>query len=105
MKDELRQIIKELKEVLDEARIYVTNETMLDAILRIYNTNQINNQKKFKFFNVLDKTKEEIDNEKREEPATEKQINLIRRYKTIIPIGLTKREAMKIISKIKENER
>lgn len=120
MKEELTQTIKELKEVLDENKIYVTNETFLDAIIRLYNTNQINKQKQFypkpyqrnEFRN--DFTPSGTSNKPRvferqsaspltskDELPTEKQIYAIKKSGREIPAGLTRKEASEIIKKIK----
>jgi hypothetical protein len=99
MKAELKQIINELREVLDDSRIYVTNETFLDAVLRIYNTEQINKQKKFypksEFKNDFKKETSTLTS--KEESPTENQIKAMKRLNLTIPASSTKKEVWRIM--------
>jgi hypothetical protein len=119
MKDELNQIIKELKEVLKENLIYVTNETFLDAVLRIYNTEQINKQKKFYPKNEfrkefipsgtsnISKTLERQNNStltSKQEPPTKRQIEGCKRRGIIVPAGSSKQEVWRIMKEHKEKQ-
>jgi hypothetical protein len=116
MKEELNQTIDELNEVIKEKKLNILDKDLLDFALKLYITESINKQKQFypktypkNEFNIKKDfpfIKKDYANPltKSEEPATEKQINLIKRYGKVIPAGLTKRKAMKIISNLKENE-
>lgn len=99
MKQELKNIIKELRELINESNLHLTDSELMDYALRIYNTNEIN-----KFKNIqkpYTRPKDSINPiPKNEDEPTKSQIWKLKNLNITIPAGLTKNEASKLI---KEN--
>jgi len=121
MKEELKKIIDELKELIDDEGLNINDFELLDISVRILNTNQINNKPKFttnvyptkpivnEFKKsiistsqnpIIDKLVNESPFNSKEE-ATEKQIYYLKKMGKVIPAGMTKSEASMIIKKLK----
>jgi hypothetical protein len=109
MKTELKQIIKELSEVIEEEKLNITHSELMDFAIRILNSQSINKQK---FYPKQDYNKE-IKNEFKDYPKTntftskdelptERQIKAMKRLNLTIPAGATKKEVWKIMKEFKE---
>lgn len=86
---ELEQIIIDLQEVISNTNLNISDEFTLDCAVRILNSQSINN------------SKQTYNSKYKEEPATEKQVNMIKQLnKGVVPAGITKREAMKLIGEL-----
>ena len=111
MKEELKNIIKELKEVLKEEQIKISDFELMDFCLRVYLTNEINKNKKVTieetgkvFFGKKkeeSKLRNELEPTETDNLATPNQLAFLRKQKKEIPEGLTKREAYLLIKGIK----
>jgi hypothetical protein len=91
MGQELVKIIEELTETIDEMNLKVDDSTLFDCAIRILNTGKIQ-QNKEKNIGAINKQ------DKKQVLATEKQINLLKKWKVITPKDLTKQEASKVIN-------
>ena len=89
---ELVRIIEELTETIDEMNLKVDDSTLFDCAIRILNTGRIQQNKEKNIGAINNKQ------DKKKELATEKQINLLKKWKIIIPKDLTKQEASKVIN-------
>ena len=98
MKEELRLILKELNELLNETGLKITDAELIDFSLRIYNTNQIN--KKTFLKNELSPKERLL--ESNEIPATQNQIYALKKAGKTIPNNLSKKEAFNLIREIKK---
>jgi hypothetical protein len=105
MKTELIQIIKELKEVINDEKLQILDKDILDSALRIFLTNSINKQKQYSKSYSKPFIKNALENEKPrdEQLATKNQLWRLKKENIPIPLGLTKRKASELI-KQKQNE-
>lgn len=104
MKEELKKIIQELKEVTKDEKLNVLDKDLLEFSIRIMNTNVITiNKPKFdnKLKNELS-PKERLEPKDNEGPATKNQIYFLKKNNITIPEGLTKKEAFNLIKEIKK---
>jgi hypothetical protein len=103
MKDELIKIIDELKETISQEGLQILDKDLLEFSIRILNTNQINNKPKpFYPRNEFKSDSKTNPLTSQEQPATDKQKYLIQKFGKVIPAGLSKAEAMKIIQNLKQ---
>ena len=87
-KQKYQKIIETIQEIVGEVEMKVTDADILENATKIYNTEIINTQKQTK-------------SPYKEEPATEKQVKLIKRLnKDIVPAGITKKEASILIDEL-----
>lgn len=84
--EDLKNIIKEILSYRKELDFNPDDNIILDCATRIFNNPHIGNI------------------EYKEEQATEKQINLLKRLTKDIPEGLTKKEASKLIQELKDGK-
>jgi len=96
MKEELKQIIEELSEVIDEERLQILDRDLLDFALRLYNTQIINI--KFK----SNKLNNELKPSERDLKPTEAQIKACKKLRITIPKDSTKKDVWKLMNKKKE---
>lgn len=101
MKEELKQIISDIMDACESCVINVDDNTILENAVRIYNTQYIQEGKKenIKQMNSNPPIKPIT---RTEEPATEKQKELMKKLGITITAGLTKKEAWKKINEVKE---
>lgn len=107
MKTKLINIINDLKLVKKETEITVRDEIIFQEAIKIHLTNEIGNQKKAYPYKKPEYKPDKTNISpytKKEQPATEKQIYVIKKAGKEIPVGLTKKEATRIIGELK-NER
>lgn len=92
--ERLRKIINELIEIREIHSCNFSDDSLLENATKIYNTEVIskNQTQKNKF------------NPYKEEPATEKQKFRVKKIRGIVPAGLTKQEAFKIIKEDEEKK-
>lgn len=98
MKEELKQIIKELKNVLTDENLKISDFELMDLSLRVFITQSINKSKLLK--NELS-TKEYLE-QNNSEKATPNQKAFLRKQKILFKEDLTKKEAYQLIKKLKE---
>ena len=98
MKEELKEIIKEMKEVINDEKLNILDKDLLEFSIRIMNTNiiTIKNLKKLK--NELSPRKFR----KKGEIISNNQIYALKKAGLEIKEGLTKKEAYLLIKGIKE---
>jgi hypothetical protein len=109
MKQELIQIIKELREVIDEAKLNITHSEIMDFALKIYITESINKQKQYPKSNYV---KNEFKNTNpntnpltsKDEPATNSQIWKLKQLGITPNAGLTKRGASQLIKQAESKQ-
>lgn len=103
MKEELKEIIKEMKEVINDEKLNILDKDLLEFSIRIMNTNiiTINNSRKNLLKNELS-PKEYLENTGGNELATKNQIYALKKAGIEIKEGLTKKEAFLLIKNIKE---
>jgi hypothetical protein len=94
MKEELRLILKELSEVIEEEKLNITHSEIFDAALRIYLTQTINKNK-------TTPLKNELEPKEDDGLATPNQIYALKKAGKEIPKGLTRKEAWKILKELK----
>jgi len=107
MKNELKQIIQELKEVIKDENLNIIDRDILDFSLRLFNTNQINDSKKpfysgKQFANQDKKELNNLNNEKPKpdfEPPSQAQIKACKKIGIIIPNGASKLDVWKLMNK------
>jgi hypothetical protein len=97
MKTELKQIIKELSEVISEEKLNITHSELLDSAIRIYLTNTINKNKTTPLKNESPRDYLENTNGL----ATPQQIYVLKKAGKTIPDNLSKKEAYLLIKSIK----
>lgn len=104
MKEELKKIINELKEIVIEEKLNILDKDLLEFSIRIMNTNIITINKP-KFNNKLrneQSPREYLENAGGNELATKNQIYALKKAGKEIKEGLTKKEAFLLIKNIKE---
>ncbi len=103
MKEELKEIIKEMKEVINDEKLNILDKDLLEFSIRIMNTNiiTINNSRKNLLKNELS-PREYLENTGGNELATKNQIYALKKAGIEIKEGLTKKEAFLLIKNIKE---
>lgn len=101
MKQELKNIIKELKEIVIEEKLNILDKDLLEFSIRIMNTNIITINKPNKLKNEQS-PREYLENTGGNELATKNQISFLIKQGTPVPKGLTKKEAYLLIKGIKE---
>lgn len=103
MKEELKEIIKEMKEVINDEKLNILDKDLLEFSIRIMNTNiiTINNSRKNLLKNELS-PREYLENAGGSELATKNQIYALKKAGLEIKEGLTKKEAYLLIKGIKE---
>jgi hypothetical protein len=101
MKQELKNIIKELKEVVIEEKLNILDKDLLEFSIRIMNTNIITINKPNKLKNEQS-PREYLENTGGNELATKNQIYALKKAGIEIKEGLTKKEAFLLIKNIKE---
>lgn len=103
MKEELKEIIKEMKEVINDEKLNILDKDLLEFSIRIMNTNiiTINNSRKNLLKNELS-PREYLENTGGNELATKNQIYALKKAGLEIKEGLTKKEAYLLIKGIKE---
>jgi len=103
MKEELKEIIKEMKEVINDEKLNILDKDLLEFSIRIMNTNiiTINNSRRNLLKNELS-PQEYLENTGGKELATKNQISFLIKQGTPVPKGLTKKEAYLLIKGIKE---
>jgi len=93
-KEKLVKIIGELKEVRTQTKSKVSDEVLFDTAIRIYNSEQIENNRQGKNFDHADLPRFS----KPSSPATQSQKNLMTSLKIKYSNNITKKEAQKLIS-------
>ena len=101
MKETLKQIINELKEVVIEEKLNITDSELIDLSLRIYITQSINKSKSNLLKNELS-PKERLIPQENEGLATPNQKAFLRKQKIMFKEDLTKKEAYLLIKGIKD---
>lgn len=103
MKEELKEIIKEMKEVINDEKLNILDKDLLEFSIRIMNTNiiTINNSRRNLLKNELS-PQEYLENTGGNELATKNQIYALKKAGLEIKEGLTKKEAYLLIKGIKE---
>ena len=97
----LRNIIRELKGLREEEKLDIDDNTLFQESVRIFNTRYIQDNKK-QFYSDINPR--EFKERPKEEPATEKQVLLLKRMKKYKE-GITKKEAYSIISESAKNRK
>jgi hypothetical protein len=103
MKEQLNEIINDLREVCEEQNLKLSDSELMDFSTRILNTNKINKYKelpKKQFIPYKKETSNPLT--KGQEPATDKQKYALEQLGKQVPAGLTKLEAIKMIKELKE---
>lgn len=103
MKEELKEIIKEMKEVINDEKLNILDKDLLEFSIRIMNTNIITINKPNKLRNEQS-PQEYLENTGGKELATKNQISFLIKQGTPVPKGLTKKEAWALINKKKKEE-
>ena len=94
--EKLWEIVKELKKIRTEELHLITDDAILENSVKIYNTWYIQNTRSSKGIFERKDIKKEL------EPATSKQIELIRKLnKNVVPAGISKKDASDFIGKLK----
>lgn len=83
----LKEIIKELKQVINDSELRITDSELLDCAVRIYNSRSIN-----KYKQEITETKKSIGNK-----PTDAQVRLLKKLKIENIENLSKQEAIKLI--------
>lgn len=105
MKEELKEIIKEMKEVINDEKLNILDKDLLEFSIRIMNTNFITFNSKKNILKNEQSPREYLENTGGKELATKNQISFLIKQGTPVPKGLTKKEAWALINKKKkENE-
>jgi hypothetical protein len=112
MKEELNKTIDELNEVIKEKQLQILDKDLLDLAIKLYITDSINKQKQFypdkefnKFLNGQGKQiTNELNNEKKIEQPTDKQIKACKKLNLIIPEGSSKQDVWKLMKENKERQ-
>jgi hypothetical protein len=104
MKEELKEIIKELKEVVIEEKLNILDKDLLEFSIRIMNTNIITINKPNNKLKNEQSPREYLENTGGNELATKNQISFLIKQGKPVPKGITKKEAYLLIKGIKENE-
>jgi hypothetical protein len=102
MKEELKQIIQELKEVIIEEKINITDSELLDSSLRIYLTQTINKQKTNNYLKNELSPQEKLEPKENDGLATKNQIYFLKKNGITIPFNLTKKRAFELIKELKK---
>ena len=103
MKEELKEIIKEMKEVINDEKLNILDKDLLEFSIRIMNTNFItSNNSKRNLLKNEQSPQEYLENTGGKELATKNQISFLIKQGTPVPKGLTKKEAFLLIKNIKE---
>ena len=107
MKTELKQIIRELSEVIVDERLNILDKDKLDFALKLYITESIGKQKQF--YPKTNYPKNEFRNDfktspltKSEEKPTEAQIKACKKLNLPIPAGSSKKDVWKIMNENKK---
>lgn len=102
MKEELKEIIKEMKEVINDEKLNILDKDLLEFSIRIMNTNFITFNSKKNILKNEQSPQEYLENTGGKELATKNQISFLIKQGTPVPKGLTKKEAYLLIKGIKE---
>lgn len=102
MKQELKNIIQELKEIVIEEKLNILDKDLLEFSIRIMNTNSITINKPNKLRNEQS-PQEYLENTGGGELATKNQISFLIKSGIPVPKGITKKEAFLLIKKQKES--
>jgi ERCC4-related helicase len=91
MKEEIKKLIEELKEVISDLELEeIEDMNIMDFAVRIYLSEKIQQYKK--------ENVKEMKEGKNIEPATEPQLYRLKKMKIKIPENLSKQEASRLIS-------
>jgi len=101
MKEELKEIIKEMKEVINDEKLNILDKDLLEFSIRIMNTNFITFNYKKNILKNEQSPREYLENTGGKELATKNQISFLIKQGTV-PKGITKKEAYLLIKGIKE---
>ena len=104
MKEELKEIIKEMKEVINDEKLNILDKDLLEFSIRIMNTNFITFNSKKNILKNEQSPQEYLENTGGKELATKNQISFLIKQGTPVPKGLTKKEAWELINKKKKKE-
>ena len=102
MKEELKEIIKEMKEVINDEKLNILDKDLLEFSIRIMNTNFITFNSKKNILKNEQSPQEYLENTGGKELATKNQIYALKKAGKEIKEGLTKKEAFLLIKNIKE---
>ena len=102
MKEELKKIIKEMKEVINDEKLNILDKDLLEFSIRIMNTNFITFNSKKNILKNEQSPQEYLENTGGKELATKNQIYALKKAGKEIKEGLTKKEAFLLIKNIKE---
>lgn len=112
MKEELNKIIKELKEVLTENKLNITNSELLDLSLRIYITESIGKQKQFypkpnpyPCPSSTPKLNNKLEPKEKDGLATPQQIYALKKAGIDVKDNISKKEAFNLIKELKNGIR
>lgn len=97
MKNEINEAIKLLKEVVSENKLKISDDKLLEEALDLFVSQKIETGKDKRMQTYSSPTLI-----RKEEPATDKQIQFLKNSGIEIKKGLTKREAYQIIKEAKE---
>jgi antitoxin component of RelBE/YafQ-DinJ toxin-antitoxin module len=97
MKAELKQIIKELSEVINEEKLNITHSELMDFAVRILNSQSIN-KKSYPLKNELPNNLEPKENDGL---ATKQQIYFLKKAGIEVKEGLSKKDAFMKIKELK----
>jgi hypothetical protein len=108
--EKLKQIINDLGKLRSELGIEVTDELIFEQGVKIFISNNIQNEKRKNSEPVYIPISDEFSKLQKqmyhkEEPATDKQKFAVKKIKGVIPAGLTKNDAYLIIKESKEKRR